>query len=267
MRGILTWAVVLMCGAGLAACGGGGKSKKSGSASSDSRSAFQQLKDTPAEVDAEVDKVLKPIDGVDSMLEQLKGAPTRLKINADDFSAVLNNALAGEAINIPETVQGKSRTELEVLIANVTGFRNDLLATPDRAQGLIGELAKRSVAVPKLATQASASAGAKAANPFSSAKEKAEAKQQQGEVKTIQKDAQDRIAAAQDKVKGVPGRAGTAIAKFIAGAGEMGITEEAIKAANRPVDDAKKAANQTVDTAKEGVNDTVDNAEKAATGK
>lgn len=244
--------LMMMLGASLAltACGGGGKSGKSGKAEV---SAFEQLQAIPADVDAQVAEVTKPVDGVDLMLDQMKVMPNKLKISDEEFGAVLTQSLRGEELTIPDSVQGKSREEFTAFATKFAGFSSDLVATPARAQDLVTELATTTTRIPALATQASTQAATVLANPLSSKEEKAKAKQQQKDVKTIQKDAQDRVKAASDKVGELPNRSAVALNKFIAAAKDMKIDEAALRAAKKPVDDAKDAAKTTVDTAVEGV--------------
>lgn len=243
--------LMMMLGASLAltACGGGGKSKKGGSEAG----AFEQLQAIPADIDAQVAEVTKPVDGVDLMLDQMKVMPNKLKISDEEFGAVITQALRGEALTVPDSVQGKSRDEFTAFAQKFAGFTSDLVATPKKAEGLVAGLASTTTRIPALATQASTQAAAVLANPLSSKAEKAKAKQQQKDVKTIQKDAQDRVKAAQGKVGDLPQRSVVALNKFVTAAKQMNIDEAALRAAKKPVDDAKDAAKATADTAKEGV--------------
>ena len=261
MRNLIMLMAIGLMGVALTACGG--SKAKSESTDANEVSAFDQLRALPAEVDGEVAKVGKPIDGVDGLLAQAKQLPETHKIKADTMSQVVITALRGDGVAVPDTVTGKAKAELETFVKTMTAFRHDLYAVPDRAQSLVGTLAEKIATVPALATKASSEAAIVIANPFASAAEKKAAKKQQSDVDKIQADAQARIAKAQEKVKGIPGRAAEAMAKFVAGFQSMGLSEEALTALKQPLRDTKAAAEGVRDTAQKSVEDSVDNAGKA----
>lgn len=262
MMRFVSLAVVLVASVGLVACGGGGKSKSDGSAKKGD--AFTQLQAIPGEIDAELQSVTAPIDQVDAMLAQMKTLPQQLNVSEGEFSEIINTALTSQAIAIPDSVQGKQREELTAFIENFSTFRGNLFATPDRAQQMISSLAATTTRIPALATTASADAATTLVNPLASKKDKDKAKQRQEDVKRLQTEAQQAVTDAQTKVGGVPARATEATVKLIAGAGEMGVTENALRAVKKPVDDAKEGVETTVDTAREGAEDTVEHAVDAS---
>jgi hypothetical protein len=259
MRNLIILMAIGFTAVAITACGG----SKAKSDAAEEVSAFDQLKALPAEIDGEVAKVGQPIDGVDDLLAQAKALPETHKIKADTMSQVVITALRGDGIAVPATVTGKAKAELETFVKTLTTFRQDLYAVPDRAQTLVATLAEKIATVPALATKASSEAAVVIANPFASPDEKKAAKQQQTDVDKIQADAQARIAKAQEKVKGIPGRATEAMAKFVAGFQSMGLSEEALSALKQPLRDAKQAAEGVRDTAQKSVEDSVDNAGKA----
>lgn len=258
MKKTLSMCVMVAASLALVACGSMGKSSKS--SKKDGGDAFSQLQAIPAQVDKDLQEVTSPIDQVDSMLERMKTLPQQAEISEDEFGQIINTALVSQAVEIPDSVQGKQRETLTAFIEDFSVFRGNLIATPDKAKELTSSLAATSTRIPALATTASADAGATLVNPLASKKEKDAAKQRQKDVKKIQAEAQQAVKDAQGKVGGVPARATTATAKLIAGAGEMGITENAIRAAKKPVDDAKQGVEDTVDTAKDGAEQTVEGA-------
>lgn len=258
MKKTLSMMVMALASLALVACGGGGKSSKSGG--KDGGDAFSQLEKIPAQVDKELQEVTSPIDQVDAMLARMKTLPQQLEVSEDEFGEIINTALTAQAVEIPDTVQGKQRETLTAFIEDFSTFRGNLLATPDKAQEMVSSLAATSTRIPALATTASADAAQTLVNPLASKKDKDKAKQRQKDVKKIQAEAQQAVKDAQGKVGGVPARATEATAKLIAGAGEMGVTENAIRAAKKPVDDAKQGVEDTVDTAKEGAEQTVEDA-------
>lgn len=257
MRRTIPLMMAILAALALAACGGGKKSSKGGGGGEGDGDAFAELKAIPAQVDAKVKEVTRPVDQVDIMLDQLKVLPKRLDISQEQFSEMINSALAEQEVAIPDSVQGQNREQLEKFLTNFSNFRGDLISTPARAKDLLTELGETSAEIPALATSASTSAAATLANPLASKKEKDAAKKKQDETKKLQADAQARVKAAQGKVGDLPGRATVAINKFVGAARDMGIKENLLRAAKKPVDDAKQGANQAVDTAKEGANQAV----------
>lgn len=259
MRRTIPMMMMLAASLALVACGGGKKSSKSGGGDTD---AFAELQAIPAQVDAKVAAVTSPVDTVDEMLEQMKTLPGKLDISEEQFGELINGALSEQEVAIPESVQGQNREQLTQFLGNVRGFQQNLMGTPAAAKDLLGELGTTSARIPALATEVSTSAAATLANPLASKKDKDAAKQKQTDAKRLQKEAQARVKSAQDKVGGLPARATVAINKFVQAGKGMGVQENLLRAAKKPVDDAKEGANTAVDTAKEGA----DNAVKDATG-
>lgn len=258
MRRLIPVMIVMVASLALVACGGSKKSSKSGGETD----AFAELQAIPAQVDAKVAGVMSPIDAVDSTLEQLSTLPKKLDISEEQFGELINSALAEQELAIPETVQGQNREQLTEFLGNIKSFQQNLIGTPAAAKDLVVELGETSARIPALATEVSTSAAATLANPLASKQEKAQAKQKQTDAKKLQNEAQARVKSAQDKVGKLPGRATVAMNKFVQAATKMGVKENLLRAAKKPVDDAKEGASTAVDTAKEGAN----NAVKDATG-
>ena len=64
----------------LVGCGG-----SSGGGKEDNRSSYEKLEAMEAELQAAVDKVMGPIDQVDTMITNFTEAPTKYKLSATDF--------------------------------------------------------------------------------------------------------------------------------------------------------------------------------------
>ena len=258
MRRLIPMLVVTVAGLALIACGGSKSSSKSGG----DTDAFAELQAIPAQIDEKVAAVLAPVDTVDVTIEQLATLPKELEISEEEFGELINGALAEQDLIIPDSVQGKGREQLTAFLGNIRGFQQNLIGTPAAAKDLLAELAETSTRIPALATEASTSAATTLANPLASKKDKDAARQKQTDAKTLQKQAQARVKAAQDKVAGLPGRAAVAMNRFVQAARKMGVKQNLLRAAKKPVDDAKEGAANVVDTATEGAN----NAVKDATG-
>lgn len=258
MRRLIPLMIVTLAGLALAACGGSKKSSKSGGGGDGD--AFAELQAIPDQVDKKVAAVTRPVDNVDQMLGQMTTLPKKLDISEEQFGELINGALANQEVAIPDTVQGQNREQLSTFLGNIGGFQQSLMGTPAAAKDLLGELAETSARIPALATEVSTSAAATLANPLASKKEKDAAKKKQADAKSLQNKAQARVKAAQGKVGGLPERATVAINKFVSAGRKMGVKENLMRAANKPVDDAKEGANTAVDTAKDGANQAVQDA-------
>lgn len=240
----------------LTACGGG-KSKDGG----DDRSAYQQLEAIPGEIDAKVKMLTSPIDSVDTMIVQIKEAPTKYKLGKEDFSKLITDTLTGKPFQAPASVDAKGAKELEDMLSNVKGFTTNLMNTPDNAKAMLGTLGEKVVEIPKLATQVTADTKVVKANPLASKEEKAAAEAQEKSVEKVKQDALNKVSEAKEQVTGVPARATSAIAKFTAEMTSLGVSEAALGAVKDKANDAKQAGEEMKDSAEENAKD----AAKAAT--
>jgi hypothetical protein len=235
MRRASKFVFMLVAATSLVACGGS-KSKKGGG----DKPAIDQLKGIPGDLDAETQKVMSPINSVDEILKGLAEMPEKAKLSKEDFSALIADSLAGKPFKAPGGMDAKAAGEVESFLGNLTGFKDGLFNAPDNAAGLIKAVAVASAKVPVLAGKVKAESKFTANNPFASKKEKAAAKTADGEVDTVQADVLKQIDGTKKQVTELPGRATAAIAKFVAGAGNLGLTDAALGALTGKVDDVKK---------------------------
>lgn len=236
MRRASQFMFILVAATALVACGGS-KSKKDGGGD---KPAIDQLKAIPGELDAETQKVMSPINSVDEMLKGLAELPEKAKLSKEDFSALIADSLAGKPFKAPGGMDAKAAGEVESFLGNLTAFKDGLFNAPDNAAGLIKAVAMASAKVPVLAGKVKAESKVTANNPFASKKEKAAAKTADGEVDTVQADVLKQIDGTKKQVTELPGRATAAIAKFVAGAGNLGLTDAALGALTGKVDEVKK---------------------------
>lgn len=197
-------------------CGGG---KAKGDASAPEKSAIDELKGLPAELDAEVQKLMAPIDGLQSMLDQLSNLPKKLGINGADFMKLVKGTLDGtaQAGAAPiANLDANAKAELDTFLAQIKQFKEDLSSIPERAAGLTATCATMTGKVTMLATQVTTEASVVAANPFAAADAKKKAQDDAAAVAGIQADVSQRISATQQKITGIPGMATEALAKFTA---------------------------------------------------
>ena len=230
MRRILMLMAVLLSSGALVACGG--SQKKGGGSGSDDRSAYDKLQMLPDELDAELASVTKPIDDVDTMIEQMAAMPEKAKMSKEDFGALIADTLQGKPFKAPANVDAKAAAELETFLTNLKGFKESLFSAPENAGALAKKAGETLVKLPALTTQVATEAAAVKANPFASKEDKAKAAQQEAKAKDAEKKAQAKVQEVQQKVGGLPARATTAIGKFTAALGNLGVTEAALGAVN-----------------------------------
>lgn len=228
---------VFFAASALVACGG---SKSKGGGGDDDKPAIEQLKGLPGELDAATQKVLSPINSVDDILKQLGEMPEKAKLSKEDFSALIADTIAGKPFKAPGSVDAKGAKELEDFMGNLKAFKDGLFNAPDNAAELVKTVVAASAKVPVLAGKVKAESKVTMNNPFASKQEKADAKKADGEVDTVQKDVEAQIGKVKGQVTELPGRATAAIAKFVAGAGNLGLTDAALGALTAKADEAKK---------------------------
>lgn len=197
----------------VAGCGGG--HGKGGDSAAD-KTAIEQLKDIPVQLDTEVNKLMAPIDGIQGLLDEISGLPAKTGLNAKDIMGQVNAVLAGAPAPTLEGAQASAKTELDTLVAKVKQFKDDLTATPERVTSLAGTCAAMTAKLPVLATQITTETGVIAANPFASAEDKAKAKADAASVAQIQSEVTAKIGDTQGKITGIPAKAVEALAKLTA---------------------------------------------------
>lgn len=218
---ILLLAVAAVSTVTVVGCGGG---KAKGDASAPDKSAIDELKGIPAELDAEVQKLMAPIDGLQAMLDQFSALPTKLGLKPADFMAHVKAAIAepaaagtpAQALPSVDGLAAGAKAELDTFLGQVKQFKTDLSAVPERVVGLTASCVSMTAKVTALATQVTAEASVVAANPFAAAEAKAKAQADAASVASIQAEVTTRISATQQKITGIPGMATEALAKFMA---------------------------------------------------
>lgn len=195
-------------------CGGGSGASKGSEAPE--VSAIDELKAIPAQLDADVNKLMAPIDGVQSMLDQLSSLPAKTGLSAKDLVGQVKAIMDGAPAPTVDGLKAEGKAEFDTFLAQVKQFKEDIAATPDRVAGLTATCAALTAKVPVLATKVTASATTVAANPFAAADEKAKAKADADAVVGVQQQISTKISETQQKITGIPGMAAGALAKFTA---------------------------------------------------
>ena len=195
-------------------CGGGGQSK--GGSAAEDKSPIDELKGIPAELDAEVAKLLGPIDNVNALLEQFGALPTKLGISGLDLTGQVKAIMDGAPAPSINGLQDSAKVELDTFLGQVKAFKEGITAVPENVTSLTAKCVELTAKVPVLATKVTASATATGVNPFASAEDKAKAKADAEAVAGLQAEISGKISETQGKITGIPAKATEALAKFTA---------------------------------------------------
>lgn len=224
IRSLLTHAFALSLFAGsvcVTGCGGGAGGEEPetpASKASASVSAIDELKAIPSDLDAEVASLTKPIDDVQSIIDDVTSLPKKYGINGADAIRMAKATMETGSIEVKVKTKGnltaEAKAEIESILVRLRDVVAGLKAIPEKTATLGAKVVIATTKVPVLATKVTGSASLTAANPFSSAESKAKAKADIESVKQIQADVSKSVSEVQTKVTGVPALATTALAKL-----------------------------------------------------
>lgn len=221
-RSLLTHAVATALFASsvcVTACGGGAGGEEpetpNAKASADV-SAIDELKAIPKDLDAEVASLTKPIDDVQSIIDDVTSLPKKYGINAGDAMRMARATIDSGKIEVKVkgNLSAEAKAEIESVLTRLKDVVAGLQAIPEKAKALGVKVVATTAKVPVLATKVASSASFTAASPWSSAESKAKAKADIESVKQIQADVTKSVNDVQAKVTGVPALATTALTKL-----------------------------------------------------
>lgn len=196
-------------GTGLYGCGAGG-----GGTKGDSKSSYDTLKEIPDQLQAEVDKLMEPIDSVDALVKQVGELPAKANVDVPTFNAMVAKLLNGEPVAEIPSVPDTAKAEMDAFIASIKKFQADIAATPDKATALTAMIAEKSVQVPTLVTAVAAESSAVTMNPLASKADKEAAKAQADGAKALEGDVNKKIEGIKGKIGSIPGEAAKALTKL-----------------------------------------------------
>lgn len=205
--------------AGLSGCGGNSEDPKTpADKNSPALSPMDELQAIPKDLDAEVAALTKPIDDVQSVIDDLGAIPKKYGIAASDMAAMAKATFdSGKVeVKVKGDLSADAKKDIEAALNKLNGAVTALKATPDRVAALTAKTTAAVAKVPVLAGKVTASATATAANPFGKADEKAKAKADMDNVQKVQADVMKSVQGVQAKVVGIPAMATAALAKLSA---------------------------------------------------
>jgi hypothetical protein len=209
LRIIATTLALSFATTGLYGCGGGG-----GNTKGDDLSSYDKLKAIPTELQAEVDKLMAPMNSVDALIKQAGELPAKASLDVPTFNAFVAKLLNGEpGIEVP-SVPDTAKGEMDAFVTSVKAFQAAIAATPDNATALTAMIAEKSATVPALVSAVAAESTAVTANPFASAADKAKAKTESAGAKALAGDIEKQIGTIKGDLGGIPAKAAGALTKL-----------------------------------------------------
>lgn len=203
----------------LAGCGGGGASAEdpktpSGKASIE-LTPMDELKAIPTDLNADVAALTKPIDDLQSAIDDLGAIPKEHGLAASEVMAMAKGTFDNGKVEVKlkADVSADAKADVEAALKKLAGAVTALKATPEKVASLTTKLAAATAKVPLLASKITATATVAASSPFGSADAKAKGKADLDGVKTVQADGSKSIGDVQAKITAIPALATTALAK------------------------------------------------------
>lgn len=200
------------------ACGGTAnqESKTATTKASLELEPIDELKAIPADLDADVKGLTKPVDDVQGILDDLEALPKKYKLTKTQLMAMAKASFdSGKvAISADLNVADDAKAEIKSVLERLVAVVSELKATPDKVAALTKKTVAVTAKVPVLATKVTASATTTVSNPFAGADAKAKAQANIDSVKQVQADVSKSVSDVQGKITGIPQMATKALAKI-----------------------------------------------------
>lgn len=219
IRSLSQYALVFTLAIAATACGGGAEEPQAPNAKASLQlSALDELKAIPKDLETEVSNLTKPIDDVQSIIDDVTNLPKKHGITAADAMGMAKATVSSGKVEVKTSgeLSAEAKAEIEALLTRLNGVVTGLKATPEKVAALTTKLAATTAKVPVLATKVSASAQTTIANPFGNAEGKAKAQADLASVQQVQADVTKSVSDTQSKIAGIPAMATSALAKLTA---------------------------------------------------
>jgi hypothetical protein len=177
---------------------------------------MEELKSIPKELDAEVASVTKPVDDVQSIIDDLGKLPKKYGLAAGEVMSMAKATFDSGKVELTfkGDVSAEAKAEVEGLLNRLNTTVTALKETPNKVTSLTAKVSAATAKIPLLATKVTTSATATASNPFGSADAKAKANAELASVKQVQADITKSVEDVQGKISELPGMATGALAKL-----------------------------------------------------
>jgi len=191
-------------------------SKNPDEATEEEGDPLEALKNIPNEIQAEVDGVLKPINDVDVVVEQVTSIPTRHKVDVKGLKSMAKASLDNGTVAVNLDVTAEAKAEIEQMLETVKGIAIGLKETPQRATEATKNIVALGVKATALVGKLTAKYQAKLKAPLLKAEEKAKIQADLAAVTKLDADIKTIISDAKTTVTGVPDKGAEALAKLTA---------------------------------------------------
>jgi hypothetical protein len=217
-RSVLISGLLLAFAVAVQGCGGGQKQSNTADSAKKDQTAMEELQAIPADVNGDVDALMKPIDDVQAVVDEITSLPSRLNISAKDMMAMAQGTLSNGTVDVKVNgdLTDDARAQITASLKKLKGVVDGLKSTPDKVVALGKKLVVVTAKVPVLATRVTAEAQVAIANPFAGADAKAKAQADVANVQKVQAEINTKVNEAQAKVTSIPALATGALAKLTA---------------------------------------------------
>lgn len=220
MRKNLLATSILFLATALAACGGGNAEdpKAPNAKASIELTPMEELKAIPADLNAEVASLTKPIDDVQAIIDELGALPKKHGLTAADVMGLAKGTFENGKVEVSlkGDVSAAAKADVQATLEKLKATVTALKATPEKVASLTTKVAAATAKLPVLASKVTASATATVSNPFGNADAKAKAQAEMDSVQKVQADVTKSVSDIQGKLTGIPAMATTALAKLTA---------------------------------------------------
>jgi prefoldin subunit 5 len=176
---------------------------------------MEELKAIPADLDADVAALTKPIDDIQSAIDDIGALPKKHGLAAADLMLMAKGTFENGKVELKlnADVGAAAKADVQAALDKLASAVTALKSTPDKVAALTTKVAGLAAKVPVLASKVTASASVTASSPFGDADAKAKAKADLESIKTIQADVMKTVSGVQAKIAGIPTMATSALAK------------------------------------------------------
>ncbi|MBL4686964.1 MAG: hypothetical protein JKY37_20380 [Nannocystaceae bacterium] len=175
-----------------------------------------ELQAIPAEIQAELDLVLQPINDVDVVIDQVTSIPTRYGLDAASLTAMAKASMSDGTVSVEIDVNADAKAEIETMLKTVNGIAVGLKETPARVKTATGNIIALGAKATGIVAKVTAKLQAKLANPLLKADAKVSIQADLDLVVGVNAEIKAMIGDAQQTVSSLPAKGTEALAKLTA---------------------------------------------------
>lgn len=177
---------------------------------------LEELKAIPAQVQAEVDLVLQPINDVDVVIDQVTSMPQTLGVDAASLRGLAQASLENGEVSVNLDIAADAKAEVEAVLLKIQGIVTGLKETPERVKTATGNIVAIGTKATGLVTKLTAKYQAKLSNPLLKADAKAKIQADLDAVLKLDADIKATVSDAKQTVTSLPSKGKEALVKLTA---------------------------------------------------